>query len=182
MPARKEQGRKEQLKSSLKGCKHTKKGAQSPFKRGLQTIFQNICWEDTVCMLQGSPWRNSAEGRQHLLASQDSPAGQETNIQSKLCHFSISLCKPSPSSLPVPQQNKGAQQALPGADSLPAFRGSTMIGFHLTLKQQYYGHVVHRQSLWVKCTHFPFGKCFARCLQQSKCTAISWCFGITHTT
>lgn len=70
------------------------------------------------------------------------------------------------SSLPVPQQNNGAQQALPGADSLPAFRASTVFSFHLTLKQQCCGHGVPRQCLWVKRTDFPFGRGFARCLQQ----------------
>lgn len=41
MPIGKGQGRREQPKSSLKDHKNTKKRAQSPFKRGLQTIFQD---------------------------------------------------------------------------------------------------------------------------------------------
>lgn len=39
MPARKGQGRKEQFKSSLKGCKHTKKGSQRIFKKGTADNF-----------------------------------------------------------------------------------------------------------------------------------------------
>lgn len=116
MPFVKGQRRREQPKSSLKGHKHTKKRAQSSFKSGLQTIFQDktsaektlpiCCWD--------SLRRNRVPGEGSTFSLYPAWCGrlavQQTKIQSNFCPLSISLCKPSPPA--VAQQNNPAHQAL----------------------------------------------------------------------